>query len=127
GSAAPELLRQSSETLAGRMEIIPMSGFSLPEVGWAAQDLHWLRGGFPESFVSASDEDSYAWRRSFIQTFLERDLPQWGINVPAPTLLRFWTMLAHYHGQTWNAAEPASSLGVSQPTVRRYLDILSGV
>jgi hypothetical protein len=88
---------------------------------------HWLRGGFPLSYLARTEKDSEIWRKQFIQTFLERDLIQWGINIPAVTLLRFWTMLAHYHGQTWNAAEPARSLGVSEPTVRRYLDVLSGV
>jgi len=127
GSASPELLRQTSESLAGRIETIPMSGFSMAEVGHVAQARHWLRGGFPPSYLASTGSDSLAWRKSFIQTFLERDLPQWGIGTPAATLLRFWTMLAHYHGQIWNAAEPARSLGVSEPTVRRYLDILSGV
>lgn len=127
GSASPELLRQSSESLAGRIETIAMSGFSMSEVGKAAQYRHWLRGAFPPSFLARTESDSMAWRRNFIQTFLERDLPQWGIAVPSAALLRFWTMLAHYHGQIWNAAEPARSLGVSEPTVRRYLDILSGV
>ena len=127
GSASPELLRQSSESLAGRIETIPMSGFSISEVGKAAQPRHWLRGGFPPSFLSRTEPDSLAWRKNFIQTFLERDLPQWGFGAPSVAMLRFWTMLAHYHGQIWNAAEPARSLGVSEPTVRRYLDILSGV
>src|SRR3990170_3323028 len=127
GSASPELLRQSSESLAGRIETISMSGFSMSEVGLRAHARHWLRGGFPPSFLARTEADSIAWRKSFIQTFLERDLPQWGIGTPSAALLRFWTMLAHYHGQTWNAAEPARALGVSEPTVRRYLDILSGV
>lgn len=127
GSASPELLRQSSESLAGRIEAVAMSGFSMSEVGDKAQARHWLRGGFPPSFLARTEADSLAWRKNFIQTFLERDLPQWGIGVPAAALLRFWTMLAHYHGQIWNAAEPARSLGLSEPTVRRYLDILSGV
>ncbi len=127
GSASPELLRQTSESLAGRIETIAMSGFSMSEVGHGALARHWLRGGFPPSFLARTESDSLAWRKNFIQTFLERDLPQWGIGTPAAALLRFWTMLAHYHGQTWNAAEPARSLGVSEPTVRRYLDILSGV
>jgi predicted AAA+ superfamily ATPase len=127
GSASPELLRQSSESLAGRIETIAMSGFSMSEVGRGAHARHWLRGGFPPSFLARTEADSIAWRKSFIQTFLERDLPQWGIGTPSAALLRFWTMLAHYHGQTWNAAEPARALGVSEPTVRRYLDILSGV
>jgi hypothetical protein len=127
GSASPDLLRQSSESLAGRIETVVMSGFSIDEVGGSFQARHWLRGGFPLSFLARTDPDSLAWRKNFIQTFLERDIPQWGIGTPAIALMRFWTMLAHYHGQVWNAAEPARSLGVSEPTVRRYLDILSGV
>lgn len=127
GSASPDLLRQSSESLAGRLETIVMSGFSLAEVGTQAMARHWLRGGFPSSFLARAEADSIAWRKNFIQAFLERDLPQWGIVTPATALLRFWTMLGHYHGQTWNAAEPARSLGVSEPTARRYLDILTGV
>ncbi len=127
GSASLNLLRQSSETLAGRMEIITMSGFSLAEAGQKLQSQHWLRGRFPLSFLARSDEDSFVWRKNFVQTFLERDLPQLGIQIPAYALLRFWTMLAHYHGQIWNAAELARSLGVSQPMARRYLDVLSDV
>ena len=127
GSASPHLLRQSAESLAGRLETVVMSGFSLEEVGTAAQEQHWLRGGFPLSFLAASAADSLAWRKNFIQTFLERDVPQLGIRIPATMLLRFWTMLAHYHAQVWNAAELAGSLGVSEPTVRRYLDVLDGV
>ena len=83
--------------------------------------------GFPRAFLARSTADSFAWRRQFIQTFLERDVPQLGITIPASALLRFWTMLAHYHGQVWNAADPARSLGVSEPTVRRYLDLLTGL
>ncbi len=127
GSASPELMRQASESLAGRIETVVMSGFSMSEVGLSALTRHWLRGGFPLSFLARKESDSLAWRKNFIQTFIERDLPRWGIGAPAVALLRFWTMLAHYHGQTWNAAAPARSLGVSEPTVRRYLDILSGV
>jgi hypothetical protein len=127
GSATPDLLRQSSESLAGRLEIVTMAGFSLAEVGSDAQALHWLRGGFPLSFLAASEEDSAAWRKNFVLTFLERDLPQGGIAVPAQTMLRFWTMLAHYHAQVWNGAELARALSVSEPTVRRYLDALAGV
>ena len=127
GSASGELLRQSSESLAGRIEMFSMGGLSLKEVGIASQKRHWVRGGFPLSYLARTDADSMAWRRNFIQTFLERDLQQWGIIAPSVTLHRFWTMLAHYHGQIWNAAEPARSLGVSEPTARRYLDILSGV
>lgn len=127
GSASPDLLRQSSESLAGRIETVTMSGFSIDEVGVSLQQRHWIRGGFPLSFLARTEGDSFAWRKNFIQTFLERDILQLGIGIPAIALMRFWTMLAHFHGQTWNAAEPARSLGVSEPTVRRYLDILSGV
>jgi hypothetical protein len=125
GSASPELLRQSSESLAGRMERIEMGGFNLAEVGERSQQRHWLRGGFPLSYLARSDGDSFAWRKQFIQTFLERDVPQFGVRIPASTLLRFWTMLAHSHGQVWNAAEVARSLGVSESSARRYVDILS--
>ncbi len=127
GSASSTLLRQASESLAGRIETVLMNGFSLAELGKVSQQKHWLRGGFPPSYLARKEVDSLAWRKNFIQTFLERDLPQWGINAPSITLLRFWTMLAHYHGQIWNAVEPARSLSVSEPTVRRYLDILTGV
>lgn len=127
GSTSSDFLRQPAESLAGRIETIEMRGFCLEDIGWKNQMRHWFRGGFPLSFLARTEKDSEIWRKQFIQTFLERDLVQWGINIPALTLLRFWTMLAHYHGQTWNAAEPARSLGVTEPTVRRYLDILSGV
>lgn len=127
GSASPELLRQSSESLAGRMETITLPGFTLAEVGTRALNRHWLRGGFPRSFLARTHEDSLRWRNEFIQTFLERDLPQLGVSIPAQALRRFWAMVAHYHGNIWNAAEPARSLGVSEPTVRRYLDLLTGV
>lgn len=127
GSASPELLRQSSESLAGRMETITLPGFSLAEVGARTLNRHWLRGGFPRSFLARTQEDSLRWRNEFIQAFLERDLPQLGISIPAQALRRFWAMVAHYHGNIWNAAEPARSLGVSEPTVRRYLDLLTGV
>lgn len=126
GSASPDLLKQSSESLAGRMEIIPISGLGLAEVGPDLYSRHWLRGGFPLSFLAASDDDSFAWRKNFIQLVLERDLPQLG-NIPASAMQRFWSMLAHYHGQLWNAAELARALGVSESTVRRYLDLLEGV
>jgi len=127
GSASPDLLRQTSETLAGRLEVIPLSGFSLEEVGKAHLERHWLRGGLPRSYLARSEKDSIEWRRQLIQTVLERDLPQLGVRIPATALLRFWTMLAHYHGGIWNAADPARSLGVSEPTVRRYLDLLCGI
>ncbi len=127
GSASPDLLRQSSETLAGRLETVVMDGFGLTEVGLENASHLWLRGGFPLSFLAKNDADSFLWRKNFIQTFLERDLRQQGITIPAIALHRFWTMLAHSHGQLWNAADPASSLGVSEPTARRYLDVLTGV
>lgn len=127
GSASPELLRQSSETLAGRIETVPLEGFRLADVGVASQERHWLRGGFPLAFTARSESDSVAWRREFLQTFLERDIPQLGIRIPALTLRRFWGMLAHHHGQIWNGAELARGMGVGEATVRRYLDLLSGV
>ncbi len=125
GSASGDLLRQSSESLAGRVEYVTIGGFSLSELGPKSESRLWLRGGFPLAYLASSEADSQAWRKNFIQTLLERDFPQWGVRVPASALLRFWTMLAHYHGQTWNAAEPARALGVSEPTVRRYLDLLT--
>lgn len=127
GSASPELLRQSSESLAGRIEILPMGGFSLKEIGIKHQERHWLRGSFPLAYLALSDQNSFTWRKSFLQTFLERDIPQFGARIPAAALFRFWTMLAHYHGQIWNAAEPARSLGISESSVRRYLDLLTDV
>lgn len=127
GSASPELLRQSSESLAGRLETIELAGFSMSDVGQGARDRLWLRGGFPRSYLARSARDSMVWRRQFIQTFLERDVPLSGSRIAATALLRFWSMLAHYHGQIWNAAEPARSLGTSEHTVRHYLDLLSGL
>lgn len=125
GSAAPELLRQSSESLAGRMETLELGGFNRSEVGAAAMSQHWLRGGFPLSFLAETDEDSAVWRSSFINTFLERDLPASGSTISPIAMRRFWTMLAHYHGQTWNASEIASAMGVSATTTRRYVDLLT--
>jgi len=126
GSASPELLRQSSETLAGRIEIIEMTGFDVRELGVTAMNRHWLRGGFPLSFLARTNQDSVSWRKNFIQTFLERDLVQLGVRVPATTMFRFWTMLAHSHGQIWNASQVARSLGMSEASARRYVDVLSG-
>lgn len=125
GSASGELERQSSESLAGRVERIQMGGFSLAEVGVPNQSKLWARGGFPRSFLAATDADSSSWRSQFIQTLLERDLPQWGVRVPATALRRLWTIVAHCHAQTWNASDAARALDVSQPTVRRYLDLLT--
>lgn len=127
GSASPELVRQSSETLAGRIETVPLEGFRLADVGIARQDRHWLRGGFPLAFTARSEPDSVTWRREFLRTFLERDIPQLGIRIPALALRRFWSMVAHHHGQIWNGAELARSMGVGESTVRRYLDLLAGV
>lgn len=124
GSASPELARQASESLAGRVEIIELRGFDLSEVGDEATDRLWLRGGFPRSFLAADDEDSRVWRRQFIGTFLERDLAALGFGMSPALMGRFWSMLAHYHGQIWNGSEIAASLGVSHHTARAYLDAL---
>ncbi len=125
GSASGNLMRQTSESLAGRMERILIGGFSLAELGSEAEQQLWLRGGLPLSFLAESDVNSITWRKNFIQTLLERDFPQWGVRVAATALQRFWTMVAHYHGQIWNSAEPARALGVSESTTRRYLDLLT--
>ncbi len=125
-SASPQLIRRASESLAGRVEFIELNGFDLSETGSAAWQTLWLRGGFPRSFLADSEDDSLAWREGFIRTFLERDLPQLGITIPASAMRRFWSMLAHYHGQTWNASELSRAMGLSDKTVRSYLDILSG-
>lgn len=131
GSAAPELMRHAAETLAGRVVFHELDGLSLDEImpdqtDTDALDDRWLRGGFPRSLLARSPGSSREWREAFIRTYLERDLPQLGINLPAVTLRRFWTMLAHYHGQTWNGSELSRALGVSDKTVSRYLDILEG-
>jgi len=102
-----------------------LGGFNLDEVGGEHREKLWIRGGFPRSFLGKTDNDSIAWRENFIQTFLQRDIPQLGIHIPAPALRRFWTMLAHYHGQIWNASELGRSLGLSDKTVRHYLDLLT--
>ena len=125
GSASGQLFRQSAETLAGRMERIEIGGFTLAELGADAADTLWSRGSFPRAYLARNERDSMVWRKQFIQTLLERDFPQWGVRVPAVALLRFWTMVAHYHGQIWNCVEPARSLGVSPSTTRRYLDLLT--
>ncbi len=125
GSASPEMLRQGNESLAGRIAYYPLDGFSLQEVGVANHEKLWLRGGFPDSYLASSNPRSIAWRQQFISTFLERDIPQLGIRVGSATLRRFWTMLAHYHGQVWNASEFGRSFGVADNTVRNYLDILT--
>jgi len=126
GSASPNLIQGVSESLAGRVGMVDLSGFNLCEVGVENWRTLWQRGGFPRSYLAPDDPASRTWRDSFVRTFLERDIPQLGIHVPAETLRRFWTMLAHYHGRIWNAAEFARALGSSQATSRRYLDILAG-
>ena len=126
GSASPDLIRGVSETLAGRIAFVDLSGFSLTEINAENFQQLWLRGGFPRSYLAEDDQASFAWRNDFIRTFLERDIPQLGITIPSAVLRRFWTMIAHYHGQIWNSADFARSLGSSEATARRYLDILSG-
>lgn len=126
GSASRDLIRQSSETLAGRISYFELTPFTLDEVGVGEATKLWDRGGFPPSFLAKTAASSLEWRKQYISTFLERDIPALGINIPAPQLRRFWMMLAHYHGQIWNASELGASLGVADTTVKRYLDILSG-
>jgi len=126
GSASPSLVKGVSESLAGRVGFVDLGGFSLDEIGTDRQNDLWNRGGFPRSFLAPDETASVTWRTGFVRTFLERDIPQLGITTAAETLRRFWTMVAHYHGQVWNAAEFARSLGSSEKTARRYLDILAG-
>ncbi len=126
GSASPDLVKGVSESLAGRVLFVKMSGFTLDEIGYNRQDTLWVRGGFPRSFLSSSDQASIRWREAFVSTFLERDIPRLGIRVPPEALRRFWTMLAHYHGQIWNASQLARSLGTSSKTSLHYRDILLG-
>lgn len=125
GSASPELLRQSSESLAGRIFYHEVGGLTLPEVGIDHHETLWFRGGLPRSYLAATQAESHEWRQGYIRTFLEKDLPQLGVHISADTMRRFWTMLAHYHGQTWNASEFARSFGVADTTVRGYLDRLT--
>lgn len=132
GSAAPELMRQSGESLLGRTETIHVHGFNLaeiitsPEASLSAnQNTLWHRGGFPRSFLALSDDDSFTWRTNAIANHLQIDLPQFGINIAVPAIQRFWYMLAHYHAQIWSAAPIAQSMGVSEPTIRKYLDVLT--
>jgi uncharacterized protein len=125
GSAAPDLLRQSSESLAGRIAYYELPGLALREIGAQRADRLWMRGGFPKSFLAHSDRESLEWRQAFIRTFLERDLPALGVNIDSDTMRRFWLMLAHYHAQLWNASELGRSFGVADTTVRSYLDKLT--
>ena len=127
GSASPALMRHCSESLAGRLETIDIGGFSLQEIGFRFEEKLWLRGGQPLSFLARSDKESFLWRKNFIKTVLERDIPQLGFGITSSTMLRFWSMLANYHGQVWSAAEPARSLGIGETTVRRYLELLQGI
>ena len=126
GSASLDLVKGVSESLAGRVGFVDLSGFDGTEVGFDRLDALWLRGGFPESFLSDSNEASLRWRQQFIRTFLTRDIPQLGITIPSEQLYRFWLMIAHYHGQSWNASEIAGSLGINYKTAQHYLDILTG-
>ena len=127
GSASPELLRQGSETLAGRIRFVELGGFSLGEVGVAHHRRLWTRGGFPRAYLARSDAESFGWREDFIRTFLERDVNQLGVGVRSPVQLRrLWSMLAHRHAQLWNGAELAAALGEAYPTVKRHLDVLTG-
>jgi predicted AAA+ superfamily ATPase len=125
GSASGDLLRQTSESLAGRIAYHYLRGLALDEIGVESLDRLWLRGGFPRSCLAVGERESVEWRRAFVQTFLERDLPQLGARTPSETLRRFWSMVAHYHGQLWNGAELARAFGVSESSVRRYLDLLT--
>ena len=128
GSASGDLLRQESESLAGRTERVALGGFTTREAaghGANAEAILWRRGGLPRSFLAKSEEESVIWRREYIRSLLERDFSLWGVHAPAAAMGRFWAMLAHYHGQTWNAAAPARALGTSPGVVRRYLDILT--
>lgn len=125
GSASGDLLGQSAESLAGRIAYVHVGGLSLEEIGSKQLDRLWLRGGLPGSLLARNDASSSTWRQNYIRTFLERDVPQLGIGIPAATLRRFWTMLAHWHGQIWNGSELGSAFGVSHTTVRRYLDTLT--
>lgn len=126
GSASRDIIRQSSESLAGRIAYFHLGGFRIQDIGNENTKQLWIRGGFPDSFIPESGEQSLLWRENFITTFLERDIPQLGINIPAAVLRRFWTMLSHYHGQVINYSEFGRSFGISDMTVRKYIDILAG-
>ncbi len=126
GSSSPNIIRQVSETLAGRIGFVDMGGFNLREVSSASWKRLWLRGGFPRSFLAGDDRASFRWRENFTRTFLERDIPQLGFRIPQEAMRRFWSMLAHFHGQKWNSAEFARSLGTGEKTASSYLDILCG-
>ncbi len=130
GSASPLMLQQSSESLTGRLGLLQMSGLALWEIG-STEKTHWsklwLRGGFPRAYLASGDASAFRWLRDYLSLVIERDLPQLGLYVATPVMQRFWRILAHFHAQIWNAAQPARTLGVSEPTVRRYLDFLTGL
>jgi len=126
GSASRDLIRQSSETLAGRIAYFYLGGFRLQDVGAEQFKDLWVKGGFPDAFTPVDEEQSRVWRQHFITNFLERDIPQLGIHISARTLRRFWTMLSHYHSQVINYSEFGRSFGISDVTVRKYMDILEG-
>ena len=125
GSASPKLLKQSSESLAGRISYYSLNGFAVDEIDSKDELKLWIRGGFPRSYLASSEKKSFAWRKDFIRTFLERDIPQLGFHIPAMTLHRFWNMLAHYHGQIWNGSELGRAFGMSHASVKRYVDLLT--
>ena len=126
GSASPDLLRQGSESLAGRIAFVEMAGFDLSETGAAAQRKLWWRGGFPRAFLAKTERECRAWQENFIRTFLERDIREFGVDVPPVALRRLWMMLAHYHGGLWNASDLSRSLGESHTTLKRHLELLTG-
>jgi len=125
GSASPKLLKQSSESLAGRISYYSLNGFAVDEIDSKDELKLWIRGGFPRSYLASSEKESFAWRKDFIRTFLERDIPQLGFHIPAMTLHQFWNMLAHYHGQIWNGSELGRAFGMSHASVKRYVDLLT--
>ncbi len=125
GSASPKLLKQSSESLAGRISYYSLNGFAVDEIDSKDELKLWIRGGFPRSYLASSEKESFAWRNDFIRTFLERDIPQLGFHIPAMTLHQFWNMLAHYHGQIWNGSELGRAFGMSHASVKRYVDLLT--
>ena len=126
GSASTELIKGASETLAGRVSFVDVTGFNLEEVGFERLQDRWWRGGFPRAFTAATDKTARRWQNDFVQTFLERDIPQLGIRVSPDNLSKFWTMIAHYHAQLWNGSELARALGSTEPTASKYLGILTG-
>ncbi|MBL8754089.1 MAG: ATP-binding protein [Planctomycetes bacterium] len=123
GSASGDLLHQTAESLAGRIAYVRMGGFTVTEVGAERLETRWVRGGLPRSFLARGDDESCSWRRDYVTTLLERDLPQLGVRMPAATMRRFWSMLAHWHGQVWNGSQFGSAFGLSHTAVRRYLDV----